>query len=56
MLIAPCGCSPASMLSALYELRNRGLITKVTEIDSLRQFTTRLTLDEVVERLVTGAS
>ncbi len=42
------------MKTCLYELRNRGLITKVSEVDSLRQFTTRYTLAEVVERIEAG--
>lgn len=40
------------MKTCLYELRNRGLITKVSEVDSLRQFTTRFTLAEAVDRMV----
>ena len=40
-----------SFLQALYELRNMGLVSKVSEIDSVRQFTTKHTLDEVVEQL-----
>lgn len=44
---------PDDILSALYELRNRGLITKVSEIDTMRQFTTKYTLDEVVLKMVT---
>lgn len=43
--------NPDQLLPALYELRNLGLIAKVSEIDSVRQFTTRWTLDDVVERL-----
>lgn len=39
------------LLPALYELRNRGLVAKVSEIDSVRQFTTRYTLAQVVDRL-----
>lgn len=42
---------PASFLSSLYELRNRKLIGKISEIDSLRQFTTIYTLDQLCERL-----
>jgi hypothetical protein len=42
------------MKTCLYELRNRGLITKVSEVDSLRQFTTRYTLAEVVDRIEAG--
>ena len=44
--------NPDYLLSALYELRNQGLISKVSEIDTVRQFTTRWTLDELVEYLV----
>jgi hypothetical protein len=40
------------MLRALYELRNRRLIAKVSEIDSVRQFTTSHDLDGLVQRLV----
>lgn len=43
---------PDALLPAVYELRNRGWISKVSEIDSVRQFTTRYNLDEVVERIV----
>lgn len=43
--------SPDRLLPALYELRNIGIISKVSQIDSVRQFTTRMTLDEVVEHL-----
>jgi DNA repair protein RadC len=43
---------PDRILPSLYELRNLGLIAKVSEIDSVRQFTTRWTLEEIVERLV----
>lgn len=46
--------NPDRLLPALYELRNRGLISKVSEIDSVRQFTTRATRDEVVEALCAG--
>ncbi len=45
---------PDQLVSALYELRNRGLLSKISEIDSVRQFTTRLTLRQVIERLVAG--
>lgn len=38
-------------LPSLYELRNRGLISKVSAIDSVRQFTTKWTFPQVVERL-----
>jgi DNA repair protein RadC len=44
--------NPDGILPALYDLRNRKLISKVSEIDSVRQFTTSYTLAEVVDRLV----
>jgi hypothetical protein len=47
--------NPDRILSSLYELRNLGLIAKVSEIDSVRQFTTRWNLDQLVSRLVNGA-
>jgi len=43
--------NPDQVLKGLYELRNLGLIAKISEIDSFRQFTTGFTLDEMVERL-----
>lgn len=43
--------SPDRLLPASYELRNRRLVAKISEIDNVRQFTTNLTLDDVVERL-----
>jgi DNA repair protein RadC len=46
--------NPERLLHALYELRNQGLISKVSEIDSIRQFTTKYTLAEVVEQIVSG--
>ena len=39
------------ILPALYELRNRGILSKISEIDSVRQFTTRCSLEQVVEKL-----
>ncbi len=36
------------------QLRNQGLVSKVSEIDSVRQFTTRYTLAEAVDRLALG--
>jgi DNA repair protein RadC len=42
---------PDRVLPMLYELRNQGIISKVSQIDTVRQFTTRLTLDEVVDEL-----
>jgi DNA repair protein RadC len=46
--------NPERLLPSLYELRNRGWISKLSEIDSVRQFSTRYTLSEAVERLVAG--
>jgi len=42
---------PDKILPALYELRNRGLIAKISEIDSVRQFTTRYHLHDLVQHL-----
>lgn len=39
------------ILLTLYELRNQGLIAKVSEIDSVRQFTTKYTLEQAVEKV-----
>lgn len=46
--------NPERILHALYELRNREFISKVSEIDNIRQFTTKYTLAGVVERIVSG--
>jgi len=46
--------NPERLLHALYELRNQGLISKISEIDNIRQFTTKHTLAGVVERIVSG--
>ncbi len=43
---------PDRIIPSLYELRNQGLISKVSEIDSVRQFTTKYTLEQLVEKLV----
>lgn len=42
---------PGRLLPSLYELRNRGIISKVSEIDTVRQFSTKWTLDQVVDHL-----
>lgn len=39
---------PDALLPSLYELRNRGLIAKIASIDTVRQFTTTMTKDEMV--------
>lgn len=46
--------NPERLLHALYEVRNRGLISKISEIDNIRQFTTKHTLAGVVEHIVLG--
>jgi DNA repair protein RadC len=43
--------NPSQIVPSLYELRNRGIISKVSEIDNLRQFTTKWTLGQVVDQL-----
>lgn len=42
---------PEFILPELYELRNQGLISKVSEIDTVRQFTTKFSPNQLVERL-----
>ncbi|HPZ10446.1 MAG TPA: DNA repair protein [Candidatus Eremiobacteraeota bacterium] len=39
---------PDAILTSLYELRNQGFISKISEIDSVRQFTTRWTLEDSI--------
>ena len=46
--------NPNRLLHALYELRNQGLISKISEIDNIRQFTTKYSLAGVVEQIVSG--
>ena len=48
--------NPERLLHALYELRNQGLISKISEIDNIRQFTTKHTLARVVEQIVSGGN
>lgn len=43
--------NPDRILPALYDLRNIGIITKISEIDNIRQFTTKWTLSQVVDNL-----
>ena len=45
---------PDRIVPALYELRNQGIISKVSEIDTVRQFSTKWTLAELVDHLVSG--
>jgi DNA repair protein RadC len=40
------------MVRQLYRLREAGLLSKVSEIDRLRQFTTKYTLAEAIGPLV----
>ncbi len=40
---------PDRVLPALYELRNTGVISKISEIDSVRQFTLKFSLQKAVE-------
>jgi DNA repair protein RadC len=49
--IRALGWTSDSFVPTLYELRNRGVIAKVSEIDNVRHFTTRYTLDVVVDAL-----
>ncbi len=46
--------NPERLLHALYELRNQGLISKILEIDNIRQFTTKYTLAGVVALMCEG--
>ena len=39
------------MIQQLYRLRELGLLSKVSEIDRLRQFTTKYTLADVMQRI-----
>ncbi len=42
---------PTALIPALYELRNRKIISKVSEIDTVRQFTTKYALEQASEVL-----
>jgi DNA repair protein RadC len=44
--------NPDHIMSALYALRNRGLIARISEIDNVRQFTLRHSLDDLVNKLM----
>jgi DNA repair protein RadC len=46
--------NPERILHSLYELRNQGIISKVSEIDNIRQFTIKYTLTGVVEQIISG--
>lgn len=39
------------LLESLYIIRNKGIISKISEIDTVRQFTTKYTLEQFVESL-----
>jgi len=43
--------NPDSLLTGLYELRNHKIISKISEIDGIRQFTIRYRIDEVVDKI-----
>ncbi len=43
---------PDQILPMVYELRNKGFISKISEIDSFRQFTTKLNLGHALELLI----
>lgn len=49
--VSALGWATDSLVPALYELRNRSLIARVSEIDRVRQFTTRFTLEQLVHAL-----
>ena len=48
--------TPDKILAALYELRNVGLISKISEIDSIRQFTLKFDLAGLVRHLARGVA
>ena len=43
---------PDQFIPMLYELRNQGIISKVSEIDNIRQFTTKYSFDEGVDYIL----
>ena len=43
--------NPDKILPMIYELRNQGILAKVSEIDRFRQFTTKYNLEELIEHL-----
>jgi DNA repair protein RadC len=55
LLLSSLLWTPEKILSSLYELRNLGLISKISEIDSIRQFTLRYDLAGLVSHLARGA-
>jgi DNA repair protein RadC len=48
--------NPERLLASLFELRNQGIISKVSEIDTIRQFTTRYALEDAIKHLVAGGN
>lgn len=45
---------PEGLLPALFELRNQGILSKVSEIDNVRQFTSHYSLEQLVDHLTAG--
>ena len=45
---------PERMIECLYELRNKNVISKVSEIDNMNQFTIKYSLNELVEKISKG--
>ncbi|MEQ8187747.1 MAG: hypothetical protein ABRQ39_07210 [Candidatus Eremiobacterota bacterium] len=45
---------PDGIMTSLYELRNQGIISKISEIDSLRQFTTKWSLEDFIIPVTTN--
>ena len=43
---------PDQILTMTYELRNRGFISKISEIDNFRQFTIKWSLEQSIERMI----
>lgn len=46
--------NPEQLLHCLYEIRNRGFISKISEIDNIRQFTTKYSISEVIEKIISS--
>ena len=46
--------NPEQLLHCLYEIRNRRLISKISEIDNIRQFTTKYPITEMVEQIISS--
>jgi len=52
-IVAQMLWKPDQILPMTYELRNKGFISKISEIDNFRQFTTKWNLEQAIERLIT---